>query len=131
MRIKDILQEGRTGSLQKDVAAAIPSAFVIPKLPNQDPYKQYRFGLALAAARAKKAKDQENTPEFSSESLWGENAVIISYSNTTKDIIDDALKHVGLSSSDKKQITTTGSNETTDVEHGSPVAKPKRNRWGV
>ncbi len=129
MRIKELIVEGRTGSLQSDVARAIPAAFVIPKLPNQDPYKQYRFGLALANARSRKAKENEGLEEFSAESPWGENAIVVSYSNTTKDIIDDALKAVGLNSKDKKQITTSKSEEDYDVNNQSPVAKPKRNRY--
>lgn len=131
MRIKDIINEGKTGSMQDDVAAAIPSAYVIPALANQDPYKQYRFGIALANARSMKAKKEEKFSEFAAESPWGENAIIISYSNTTKDIIDDALKQVGLGPGAKKQITTTGSHETSDVPKQSPVAKPKKNRYGV
>jgi len=131
MRIKDILNEGKTGSMQDDVAAAIPSAYVIPALANQDPYKQYRFGVAMANARAMKAKKEEKSEEFSAQSPWGENAVVISYSNTTKDIIDDALKQVGLGPGAKHQITSHGSHETKDVTTQSPVAKPKRNRYGV
>lgn len=117
--------------MQDDVAEAIPAAFVIPALANQDPYKQYRFGVAIANARANKAKDQENREKFQSSSPWGENAIVVSYSNTTKDIIDDALEGIGLSSKDKKQITSQGSNETKDVAKASPVARPKRNKYGV
>ena len=131
MRAKEFINEAREGSMQDDVAEAIPAAYVIPELPNQDPYKQYRFGMALANARARKAKDAEGQAQFSPSSPWGENAIVVSYSNTTKDVIDDALEQVGLSSSAKKQITSHGSNETKDVEKKSPVAAVKRNRYGV
>lgn len=131
MRAKEFINEARKGTIQDDVAAAIPTTFVIPALANQDPYKQYRFGMALANARAKEAKKAEGQSEFQAQSPWGENAVVVSYSNTTKDIIDDALKAVGLGPGDKKQITSAGSNETKDVDKASPVAKPKRNKYGV
>lgn len=131
MRAKEFIKEAREGSMQDDVAAAIPAAYVIPELANQDPYKQYRFGMALANARSRKAKEQEGQAPFNAASPWGENAVVVSYTNTTKDIIDDALEQVGLGSGSKKQITSTGSNETKDVAKVSPVAKAKRNRYGV
>lgn len=131
MRAKEFIFE-QHASMQDDVAAAIPATFVIPALANQDPYKQYRFGMALANARSRKAKEDEGqSADFQAQSPWGENAVIVSYSGTTKDIIDDALEQVGLSSKDKKQITSQGSNETKDVSVVSPVAKPKRNKYGV
>ena len=130
MRAKEFINEGKTGSMQDDVAQAIPAAYVIPALANQDPYKQYRFGVAIADARAKKAKDDQRG-DFQAHSPWGENAVIVSYSNTTKDIIDDALTTVGLGPSAKHQITSAGSKETKDVATQSPVAKPKRNKYGV
>lgn len=126
MRVKEIIQEGRT--LQDEVASAIPSAYVIPALPNQDPYKQYRFGIALANARSLKDKDKE---KFQAQSSWGENAVVVSYSGTTEEIIDSALKQVGLGPSSKKQIAKKGSRETSDVSTKSPVAAKKTNKYGV
>lgn len=131
MRAKEFINEQKSKSMQDDVAAAIPATYVIPALANQDPYKQYRFGMALANARSKKAKEDEGQQKLQAQSPWGENAVVVSYSGTTKDIIDDALNQVGLKSSDKKQITSHGSNETKDVSKSSPVAKPKRNKYGV
>lgn len=131
MRIKDIITEGKIGSLQDDVAAAIPGAYAIPELQNQDPYKQYRFGMALAGARSAKQRNEEGADKFTPTSPWGENAIVISYTGTTSEIIDDALDTIGLSPSDKKQITSQGSQEAKDVSKGSPVAKPKRNKYGV
>lgn len=131
MRAKEFIFENGKGSIQDDVAAAIPGTYVIPALPNQDPYKQYRFGVAMANARANKDKDDQRDPNFRAQSPWGENAIVVSYSGTTQEIIDDALEQVGLSSSDKKMITPQGSNETTTVNAQSPVAKPKRNKYGV
>lgn len=133
MRAKEFIRESREGSIEDDVAEAIPSAYVIPALPNQDPYKQYRFGMALAAARANKATDDVNPrkTDFQGKSPWGENAIVVSYTGTTQDIIDDALAEVGLGSGAKKQITSKGSHETKDVTTNSPVAKPKKNKYGV
>lgn len=131
MRAKEFIINEGMGSMQDDVAAAIPAAYVIPELPNQDAYKQYRFGVALADARSASAKEAEGSDPFSADSPWGENAIVVSYSHTTKDIIDAALKKVGLSPSAKKAITSPDSEETADVGKVSPTAKIKRNKYGV
>lgn len=123
MRAKEFIKESRTGSLQDDAAKALPAAYVIPKLPNQDPYKQLRFGVAIAAAKGAKERAQEHDEPFHPESAWGENQIIISYDPSIPDIIDDALTMVGLSPSDKKLISTPKSDEATDVGTVSPVPK--------
>jgi hypothetical protein len=121
MRAREFIHESRIGSMQDDVACALPATYVIPALQNQDPYKQYRFGVAIAAAKGRKDPNDAGS-EFNAVSPWGENQVIVSYSNTIDDYIDDALKLVGLSPSDKKLISTINSEETKDVSTRSPVA---------
>ena len=122
MRAREfIIKESRTGSLQDDSAAALPATYAIPALQNQDPYKQYRFGVAIATAKGRKA-DNSIGQDFEASSPWGENQIIVSYSNTVDDYIDDALKLVGLSPSDKKLISTPHSEETKDVNTKSPVS---------
>ena len=130
MRAKEFIKESRTGSLRDDVASALPATYIIPKLKNQDPYLQYRFGVAIAAAKSNKNR-QEEQPEFDATSVWGENEVIVSYSNTIGDYIDDALAIIGLSPSDKQLISTPRSEEAKDVSKGSPVPVKKKNKYGV
>ena len=121
MRAQDFISEGRTGSIQDDVARALPATYTIPKLPNQDPYKQYRFGVAIAAAKGKSARAKDGDPEFSPESAWGENEIVVSFDPNIEEWLDDALKMVGLSPSDKVMISTRTSEEGTDVSKTSPV----------
>ena len=60
MRAREFINEGKTGSLQDDVAKALPSTYAIPELKNQDPYLQYRFSVAIAGAKgAAKRKEEE------------------------------------------------------------------------
>lgn len=118
MRAREFIIEN-TSSLQPDVAAAIPAAYVIPKLKNQDPYLQYRFGLAIVAAKKHKYGVKD---EFEPESAWGENQVIVSYANNIDEYIDDALARMGLSAGDKKLISTRRSEETKTVNIVSPIA---------
>jgi hypothetical protein len=127
MRATEFLKESNSGTLQNDVAAALPAAYVIPKLQNNDAYSQYRFGVALAAAGGKKARDDEGSRQFTPRSAWGENQIVIAYGNTDEfdSLIDDALEMVGLSPSDKKLISTPTSEESSDVDTVSPLATRK------
>lgn len=128
MRAKEFINEAREGSIQDDVADALPTTFAIPALQNQDPYKQYRFGVALAKAKGTKAAD---TPNFEPRTAWGENAIVVAYDNESEVMVDQALKDVGLSSGSKRLISTPRSEEAKDVNKVSSVAKPKRNKYGV
>jgi hypothetical protein len=130
MRAKEFIRESRVGSLQDDVARALPATYVIPKLPNQDPYKQLRFGVAIAAAKSRKHRQDEQAP-FEPKSAWGENEIIIAYDPSAEEFIDDALEMVGLSPSDKKLISTPKSQEAKDVDAKSPVPTRKTNKYGV
>lgn len=126
MRAKEFITESGEGSLQDTVAAALPSTFVIPSLPNQDPYLQYRFGVALAKA---KGSAQHDVPEFAARSAWGENAIVVAYDKESEIMIDQALKDMTAGS--KKMISTPRSEEIKSVNISSPVAKTKRNKYGV
>ena len=128
MRIHEIIRESREGSIQDDVADALPSTYAIPQLQNQDPYKQYRFGVALAAA---KGSSRDQTEPFEPRTSWGENQIVVGGDPESEKMIDQALKAVGLNSGSKRQISTPKSTEASDVSKVSPVAKPKRNRYGV
>jgi hypothetical protein len=113
------LSEGRTGSIQDDVAKALPATYSIPELKNQDPYLQYRFSVAIAGAKGAKKRSEDNVPSFTKESPWGENEIVVSYGEDMGDIINDALKAIGMSG--KKRLSTVKSEETSDVGTVSPV----------
>ena len=120
MRAHEFITEGRTGSLAPDVAAALPATYVIPELPNQDPYLQYRFGVAMAAAKSAKARAGDGIPPFEKSSAWGENQIVIGYMDpNTGEYIDDALKQMGLRG--KRMISTPTSEEAKDVDKTSPI----------
>lgn len=113
------IYEGRTGSIQDDVAKALPATYAIPGLKNQDPYLQYRFGVAIAGAKGASQRAEDNVAAYQRESEWGENEIIVSYGMDMDNFIDDALKQMGLSG--KKRLSTIDSEETTDVGKNSPL----------
>ena len=131
MRLYEIFCESRVGSLQDDVARALPATWVIPALPNQDPYKQLRFGVAIAAAKGAKDRAAEGDRPFDPQTAWGENQIVMSFDPSAEEFVDAALEMVGLSPSDKKQISTDKSEEGKHVDTKSPVPVRKPNKYGV
>jgi len=120
MRAYEFITEGRTGTLQPDVARALPATYVLPELPNQDPYLQYRFGVAIASAKGAAQRTKDGIPPFAEKSAWGENQIVSGYMEPNiGEVIDDALKQMGMSG--KKLISTSTSEEATDVDKTSPL----------
>ncbi len=98
-------------------AAAMPATFALPGLQNQDAYRQYRFGIALAAARA----HSEGHIPVNSSSDFGENMVVVARSKEEEEQLALALTLVG-QGGQSKMITTSKSEETSDVNTKSPGA---------
>jgi hypothetical protein len=122
MRAREFINEGRTGTITRDVGLALPGAFKIPALKNQDPYLQYRFGVAIAGAKGAAQRAKDNVPDFDGkESVFGENEIIVSYDPHVIDYIHDALRAMGMPPSDAVQIGTMASEEAPDVDKTSPI----------
>ena len=129
MRAREFITEmkvpgttGHLGSLEQDVALALPGAYKIPKLKNQDPYLQYRFGVAIAGAKGAKQRAEDGVAPFGEDEIFGENEIVVSYDPHVGQYIDDALRAMGMSPNDKVQIATFKSEEMPDVMKHSPVA---------
>ena len=102
----------------------LPHTFIIPELTNQDYYKIYRFGLAVAAVRGEGGQDdgvqnKKYQEPFAAESEWGEHEVVSSFDPNIGQVIDKALKLVHLKG--KKPVSTPASQEQSDVEYVSPI----------
>ena len=127
MRAKEFLKEvklhGTFGHVEKNVSDSLPGAFVQRDLRNTDPYMQYRYGVALAGARAK----AEHDVDFEQESAWAENLALVAYSKEDEETIRlaDAMMGVGAT-----RITSSSSTET-DVNSASPVPAKRKNKYGV
>jgi hypothetical protein len=122
MRAREFIPEGRTGSITQDVGLALPGAFKIPALKNQDPYLQYRFGVAIAGAKGAAQRAQDGVPKFDgAESVFGENEIVVSYDPMAEVWIKDALAAMGMPPSDAVRIGTQASEEAPDVDTTSPI----------
>jgi hypothetical protein len=114
MRAREFITEQR-GHLDPSQRAALANTYVIPGLSSQDPYKTYRFGMALARARG----TDEDLPEFTEEGAFGELAVISGQENVDQ-LIDRALKLAGIKGG-KKLVGSKHSHEVDTTNTQSPV----------
>jgi hypothetical protein len=130
MRAKEFIVEykakvnGKAAAVAADNDAALPGVFVQRQLRNTDPYMQYRLGIATAAARA----DAAGEVDFNQESAWAENLVQVLYAAEDEETIKLASKMMGVTPT---RITDNKSREAKGTSTHSPVAKIKKNRWGV
>ena len=127
MRAKEFITEvklhGTWGEVEKNVSDSLPGAFVNRDLRNTDPYMQYRYGLALAGARAK----AEHDIDFEQESAWAENFTLVTYTPEDEETIRLADAMMGVTST---RIASQDSTET-DVNTASPVPAKRKNKYGV
>ena len=112
---------GRTEKIEQSVVDALPATYTIPKLQNNDPYHQYRFSVALAAAKGRKQREKDGVTQYYAESPWGENEIVVGYDSHIAEWLDDALVEIGLKPSDKKLITTKKSQESLTIDKNSPI----------
>ena len=92
------------------------TTFNYPDMPSANPYLAYRFGMAMA------------NHLVNSEGPSGQGAVIVAYTPEEEEIIKGAERtthHRG------KLLADRSSHEPSNTNLSSPVAKPKRNRFGV
>ena len=119
MRAREFISEQAHGSLQPGVAEALPSTFIIPGLPNQNSYVQYRYGVALAGAGAKEALEKEGMDTFHKESPWGDGMIIVAYDESEVALMKKALDMMNVGGA--TQISTAASEESSSTCKTSPV----------
>lgn len=122
MRAKEFINEDRT-ELRKSVKQSMPNLTTSSQLDNNNhPYLAYRFGVALAPS--------PDTEGFHDEGPIGSDFSMIDYSEGDAEIRKKAAARMGIKFD---RGTGKGSEELPNsiINKTSPVAKPKRNRYGV
>jgi len=107
MRVKDFITEIKQGKVLDYQERAIPGAKTFPRIDQG--YGLYRFGLAMASSPddiGNGMHELNNRP------------VTLCYTKQEEEIINKALKKLGLSS---EQTTSNGSYEPTDTQSVSPM----------
>ena len=120
MKINEIISEAARGKLRKATTQAVSNITSYPYLDNNShPYVAYRFGVALA--KSPNDVDDKLGPV-------GSEFTTIGYSDADNEIINHARKEFGLAT---HTHSTKGSEEIDKINSISPVAKPKKNKYGV
>lgn len=115
MRLRDLL-EASVPPLEPNIESTISPTMIIPSLINSDTYKQYRYNVALAAARAYEAGDVG----FDIQSTWNESLAAVAYTDAELETVELANKLMGVQG---LMISTSKSHEPHDTNTISPVAK--------
>jgi hypothetical protein len=88
-----------------------------PTMPSSDPYQAYRFGMAMADHTINHAEGPAE-----------QHAIVVAYTPEEEDIIrggETQSGHHGL------MLTDRGSREPNSTNIISPVARPRKNKYGV
>lgn len=122
MRAKEFIQEGGVKHLSTAAQASLKGALTTPDANNNagDAYKSYRFGLALAGA--------PDYPTKATNDIGGD-PLLTTYTPEELEMVRYAGKQVGVGP--LKKISSNRSEEVPDTYKTSPVAKPKKNKYGV
>jgi hypothetical protein len=128
MRAREFVAEGRhsppetwdQAPMPADYGYPLHNTFVLPGIRNNDAYKSYRFGVALARARAHLGGEDKDLPPWHAAGALGPNAVVAGFNNNVDPVIDLALKMSEIPGG-KKPVGTPGSDEPPGGEKHSPV----------
>ena len=114
MRAKEFIFERE---MPERKSRAMSTAFYFPTMPSADSYKAYRFGVAMA----------DHTMVYP-EGPASNSAVIVAYTPEEETIIQAGSKQTGHKG---KLLADRGSHEPDSTYKTSPVARPKKNKYGV
>ena len=117
MRAREFVTE-QQAPLHPEAGGPLKDTYVIPGLPSQDPYKTYRFGVAMARARAEESG--EYLTPFSAEGAFVEYAVVAGFDDSVGKLIDRALTMTGTPGG-KRLAGSKHSEEPGGVNPVSPV----------
>lgn len=114
MRAKEFIVERKLPSRK---GGPMKATYMFPEMPSSDPYQAYRFGMAMA-----------NHEEKFAEGPVAQKAVIVAYTPEEEQIIKIASKKTGHKG---RLVADKESHEPDSTGIQSPVARAKKNRYGV
>ena len=120
MRAREFITEQR--DLPPESREPMRDTYILPGLSASDPYKSYRFGVAMARARSEYRQDDVNPYRlsWSAETAFGEHAIVAGFNHGVADIIDAALEMTETPGG-KQAVSTLSSEEPEFVAKNSPI----------
>jgi len=119
MRAREFVTESRA-KLPVEAAGPMHDTYMIPGLRNNDAYRSYRFGVAMARARADLGGAGKDLPAWNTESAMGMYGIVAGFDETVDPVIDLALKMTDISGG-KIAVSTDASEEPAYVTTRSPI----------
>jgi hypothetical protein len=119
MRAREFVTESRA-KLPVEAAGPMHDTYMLPGLRNNDAYRSYRFGVAMARARADIGGPGKDLPPWNSESAMGMYGIIAGFDETVDPVIDLALKMTDIKGG-KIAVSTDDSEEPASVQTKSPI----------
>jgi hypothetical protein len=121
MRAREFITE-QAAQLPAEQADPMRYTYVIPGLSASDPYRNYRFGVAVARARSEAVKDDvnPNIPKWHDETAFGEHGIIAGMTPGVAQLIDAALT-MTKTPGGKRMVSSGPSEEPAFVDTKSPV----------
>lgn len=119
MRAREFIVEQRA-ELDPGIKYPMHHTFFIPGIRNNDPYHSYRLGTAMARARAELGDETDHFPEFTTQSAFGQNAVVVGFNDSVDAVIDKALQMTGTQGG-KTLVSSLESEEPPATNTHSPV----------
>ena len=119
MRAREFVTESRA-KLPIEAAGPMHDTYMLPGLRNNDAYRSYRFGVAMARARADLGGPGKDLPKWNSESAMGMYGIIAGFDENVDPVIDLALKMTDTPGG-KRPVSTDASEEPAYVVTRSPI----------
>lgn len=119
MRAREFIVEQRA-RLPVEVSDPMHDTYMLPGLRNNDAYRSYRFGVAMARARADLGGVGKDLPAWNSESAMGMYGIIAGFDETVDPAIDLALKMTDIPGG-KIAVSSNDSEEPNFVDTVSPI----------
>lgn len=114
MRAKEFITER---SFPKRKSGPMSTTYAFPEMPSSNPYAIYRFGLAMADHTINNAEGPASN-----------SAVIVAYTPEEEEIIKGGTRQTGYKGN---IVADRGSKEPRSTDAQSPVARAKKNKYGV
>lgn len=126
MRAREFIAEQR--ELPPEISEPLRYTYILPGLSAADPYKNYRFGVAMARARSDLGADQDvldpDIIPWEPETAFGEHGVVTGFDANVDSVIDLALK-MTRTPGGKQLVSSAESIEPESTGKSSPI-KPFR-----
>jgi len=122
MRAREFVTES-VAHLPAEVADPLRYTYILPGVTGSDPYGAYRLSVAMARARSDAGAEDHINPfmkPWTSESAFGEHAIVSGMDEQIAPILDLALKMTDTPGG-KRMISTAKSEEPSFVDIVSPV----------